>query len=111
MWDVNDTENDVVIEIAMGSGYPEDIDDYYSVGARYFTLEEFTADVTPVLTATGNGVSYEFYLDGNVLISDRSYAYELISVNGNITKLVIRDLNGSDLTVFVDSSQKTVNPA
>lgn len=67
-------------------------------------------DSLPVLTATEGGTEYKFYLNGEVEVNGVTKEYSFVTVNGNVSELVIfeneEDEEGTN--VSVDHEAKTV---
>lgn len=81
--------------------------DYFGSSSNRFELEKFDAAGSAVCVAHDGATEYKFFIDGSVEINGVSYDYQLVSVSGNKTTLVI-DINGETTRAIVDHSEKTV---
>lgn len=81
--------------------------DYFGSSSNRFELETFSPETSSVCEAMHGDTKYEFFIDGSVLIGGVEYSYELVSVSGTHTTLLI-DMNGEFVTAVVDYEAKTV---
>lgn len=90
--------------------------DYQATGANVFTgttrvtyeLAEFDEVYTPVCTAKEGATEYQFYFDGSLVRDDRRGSYELIVMNGDVTRLVMHFAGEDDVTAEVNHKDGTV---
>ncbi|MDE6585348.1 MAG: hypothetical protein K2K80_01545, partial [Clostridia bacterium] len=81
--------------------------DYFASSSNRFELKEFKPSETAVCVAKEGTTEYKFFIDGTVEINGVSCAYELVSVSGNETTLII-NVNGETSRAVVDHSKNTV---
>lgn len=106
MWEHDNDENVFVIEYRAFTATGENI---FNNGTRTaFEIVEFDETAKSVLTVSHEDSEYKFYFDGSIEVGGRFGTYELISVDGNITRLVIHLPGEDDVYAEVDYEKESI---
>lgn len=107
MWEYDNEDNMYYLDTSIP--YNKVGANVYNNGARSsFEMVKFDAARQTLLSITQGEHRYDIYLDGSIEIDGKSGTYELVTVNGNKTRLVIHQPGEDDAYAVVDHVANTI---